>query len=123
MEGGVLAGATKGDNGMGQPAAHHNLETVCNLLYVNRAAGRTLIESIPFAPGDVTAGCENELQAVVVGGAHQKSVYARRFVTTVGTFHAEAARLSGPPTPAILRALKRAGRKYVYPVNSMFTSY
>jgi hypothetical protein len=53
---------------MGQQATPHTLETICNLLHVNRTTGQTLIESIPFAPGDVTAGCENELQAVVVGG-------------------------------------------------------
>jgi len=64
----VPARPTEGDNGTGQQAAPHNLETICNLLHVTRTNGRTLIESIPFAPGDVTAGCENELQAVVVGG-------------------------------------------------------
>jgi len=69
----VPARATKGDNGKGhkgtgQQATPHNLETLCNLLHVRRTTVRTLIESIPFAPGDVTAGCENELQAVVTGG-------------------------------------------------------
>jgi hypothetical protein len=36
---------------------------------------------------------------------------------------AEAARLLEVITPAIAKALKRAGRKYVYPVDNVFTSY
>jgi hypothetical protein len=68
MEGPVLARATKEGNGKGEHATPHNLETICDLLHVERTTGQTFIESIPFAPGDATAGCENELQAVVGGG-------------------------------------------------------
>jgi hypothetical protein len=67
MEGGVPARATKGDNGKGQQETPHTVETICSLLQVDPRRERVFIESIPFAPGDVTAGCENELQAVVVG--------------------------------------------------------
>ncbi len=34
-----------------------------------RCKSKLLLDGLPFAPGDVTAGCEDELQAVVVGHA------------------------------------------------------
>src|SRR5664279_6313415 len=34
-----------------------------------RCKGKLLLDGLPFAPGDVTAGSEDELQALVVGNA------------------------------------------------------
>jgi hypothetical protein len=92
MEASVPARAAKGGNGKGEQTTTHNLETICNLLHVERTTGRTFIASIPFAPGDVTAGCENELQAVVVGGdqevdlpmAIRESSYYRNLLKRAG---------------------------------------
>src|SRR5271165_3634488 len=35
----------------------------------HRCKSKLLLDGLPFSPGDVTAGCEDELQAVVVGNA------------------------------------------------------
>ncbi|MBI4667186.1 MAG: hypothetical protein HY751_12350 [Nitrospinae bacterium] len=45
-----------------------SIGTILESLGVNANAGRdAFIESLPFTPGDITAGAENELLAVVVG--------------------------------------------------------
>jgi hypothetical protein len=45
-------------------------EDVWSALGVRTTAQGTAVESLPFAPGDATAGTENELQAVVIGNRH-----------------------------------------------------
>ena len=45
----------------------HYLKTIMQRLLDSGPAGLSMLERLPFAPGDTTAGTESELQAVVLG--------------------------------------------------------
>ena len=46
----------------------HYLKNIMQRLLDSEPSGLSLLERLPFAPGDTTAGTETELQAVVIGG-------------------------------------------------------
>ncbi len=49
----------------------HYLKQIMQRLLDAQPAGLSLLERLPFAPGDTTAGTETELQAVVLGGREE----------------------------------------------------
>lgn len=46
-----------------------DLDSICEMLEIDRTSPEALAASLPFTAGDVTGGVENELQAVVIGSA------------------------------------------------------